>query len=748
MKGNNQPECIDNSSECIDEKREMKSPLRTDNAAKHIGTPAGRVDAVDKISGHATYIADLKVEGMLHCKTLRSIKSRARITSIAIPELPEGYWIVDHRDVPGVNRVKMIVDDQPFFAEEEVHYIGEPILLVVGPDREEIDLILSTIHVEHEDVDPVFTIDGADALGAEYVYVKYTIKKGKPEKAFTEAVEVFQGEYKSGYQEHIYMEPQGVMGLYENGRVTVYGSMQCPYYVKNALVQGLGWNENRVRVVQTTTGGAFGGKEDYPSIIAGHVAFAALKTGRPVRLLFDRNEDVLCTTKRHPSVIRIRSALNSRKRITGMEVDIRLEGGAYEGLSSVVLQRAMFASTGVYRIDNVKVSGKVLRTNSVPTGAFRGFGGPQAIFAVEMHMHSLAEHLREDPVDFKKKHLLKTGGSTVTGGKLRERVLMPEIIDRVLDMSGYRKKVQAFHSKSDSKHRGIGISLFYHGCAFTGSGEKDKIKAKVKLRKLKDGCVEILVSNVEFGQGTMTSLRKIVARTLDIPLSSIVYENPDTDRVPDSGPTVASRTVMIVGGLLERAARELKARWHTSNELEILTRYEQPDYIEWDQETFSGDAYPVYSWGANVVEVEIDPITFAVEVRGVWGVYDVGRAIDERILRGQIEGGVMQGLGYATVEVMNSREGALLQSSLTDYAIPTSLDFPRMEIELMENPFVYGPYGAKCAGELPFVGAAPALAAAVQCALGIPVRSIPVIPESLLEGMESKEHAGTHAGSR
>jgi CO/xanthine dehydrogenase Mo-binding subunit len=718
-----------------------------------IGNPVRRFDAPGKMGGRAAYVADLVFDGSLHARTLRSTRPHAKILSIHIPELPRGYFVVDRRDVPGKNRVKMIADDQPFFAEEFVRYVGEPILLVAGPAREEIDRILSSIRVRYDVLKPVLSIEEADSLGAACRFAEYAIGKGDPEKSFAEASRVFEGEYRTGLQEHVYLEPQGVIGTCEGDRVTVYGSLQCPYYVKNALVQGLGWSEDRVRVVQTTTGGAFGGKEDYPSIIAGHVAFAALKAGKPVRLVFDRHEDMLCTTKRHPSIIRIRSALDGRGMVSGVEVDLRLDGGAYEGLSTVVLQRAMFHCTGVYRFDNVRVSGKVLRTNTVPTGAFRGFGSPQAAFAIEMHMHGLAERLGEDPVDFKLRHLLRTGDSTVTGGRLREQVKMPELVEKVLGMSGYRKKVEEWRSREcpggkkgrpgekapaafapgGRKLKGIGVSLFNHGCAFTGSGEKDKIKAKVKLVKRADGTVEILVASAEFGQGPSTALRKIVSRTLGIPLSAVVLENPDTDRVPDSGPTVASRTVMIVGNLLDRAARDLKARWTSAPVVEALAGYEQPGYVEWDQAAFRGDAYPVYSWGANVVEVEVDPLTFETVVKGVWGVYDVGSAIDERILRGQIAGGVAQGLGYGAMEVMGSRGGEILQARLSDYVIPTSLDFPAIECVFIDNPFEHGPYGAKGAGELPFVGAAPAFASAVQSAVGVPVRRIPVTPEYLQE---------------
>ncbi len=288
-------------------------------------------------------------------------------------------------------------------------------------------------------------------------------------------------------------------------------------------------------------------------------------------------------------------------------------------------------------------------------------------------------------------------------------------------------------SSESSSSRGIGISLFFHGCGFTGSGERDHIKAKVRLVKRRDGTVEIRVANVDMGQGAQTTLRKVVAATLELPVERIAYDNPDTDRVPDSGPTVASRTAMIVGHLLERAAVELKQRWDSGQEVEVESNYRHPDHLEWDEDSLKGDAYPAYSWGVNVVEVEVDSITYETKVKGVWGVYDVGAALDDRIVKGQIDGGIAQGLGYATLEVMETRQGAIQQRNFTDYIIPTSLDLPRIESRLIDNPYEGGPFGAKGAGELPLIGAAPALAAAVGQAVGVCVDRIPVTPEYLAE---------------
>jgi CO/xanthine dehydrogenase Mo-binding subunit len=523
------------------------------------------------------------------------------------------------------------------------------------------------------------------------------------------------------------------LAIYENEKISVYGSIQCPYYVKNALIAAFGWENDRIRIVPTTVGGAFGGKEDYPSLIAGHAAFAAFKTGKPVQLVFDRSEDIEVTPKRHPSVIKLKAALDEDNQIIALEADIRLNAGAYSGLSNVVLQRTMFNIAGVYHIPSLKVKGRAVATNTVPSGAFRGFGAPQAIFAIEMHMNLIAEKLNIDPLDFKVKHMAQKDDSTATGGTYRQDIILPELIETVDNMSGYRRKVEEFARQKDNGWKGIGLSLFLHGCGFTGSGERDHIKATVKLRKLTCGKVEILVANVDMGQGLRTTLKKIVAKVLDLPMADIVYENPDTDRVPDSGPTVASRTVMIVGKLLEEAAIKLKSIKNESGEIEVTQKYLHPTDIVWDDTKFAGDAYPAYSWGVNAVEVEVDPLTYEIEVKGVWTAFDIGKAIDDRIIQGQLEGGILQGLGWGTIEVMECKQGKIQQRTVTDYIIPTSMDFAKIESRLIDNPYEKGPFGAKGAGELFLIGAAPALAAAVSNALGVPIQRLPVTPEYLME---------------
>ncbi|SKA97720.1 CO or xanthine dehydrogenase, Mo-binding subunit [Caloramator quimbayensis] len=698
-----------------------------------------RDDAIAKISGEAKYTCDVKFENMLYGKTLRSKIARGKIKSIKYPSLPEGYYIVDKDDVPKPNKLKILKSDMSVFAQDVVNYVGEPIALVVGEDKEIIDNILSKIEVEYENIQPILTLEEGlntkePIYGDNNLFADYVVEKGDINEVKNRASYVYEGEYETGYQEQFYLETQGIIADFKDGKITIYGSMQCPYYIKNALLDFFKADSDKIRVVQLTTGGGFGGKEDYPSLIAAQAAAASIKCKRPVKIVYDRDEDIEFTTKRHPSKIKLKSYLDDNFKVIGMEADIILDGGAYASLSEVVLQRAMFAISGVYNIENLYVKGRAVATNKAISGAFRGFGAPQAFFAIEIHMEHIAKKFNLNPLDFKINNLIKRGDKSSTGGTFRDEIKLKEMIKRAEIMSSYNEKKSRFkEERKEGKLKGIGMSLFFHGGGFTGSGERDHIKAKVKLLKKIDETVEILISNVEMGQGAMTTSRKIVAYTLNIPIEKVIFENPDTDRVPDSGPTVASRTTVVVGELLREAAEELKNRWNENETLIVEADYKYPEGYEWDGDKFKGDAYTSYSFGVNVVEVEVDSITYESTIKNVYAVYDIGQAIDERIVKGQIDGGIVQGLGYAGIEVMENKEGRFLQRTSSDYIIPTSKDVPYIYSELLCEPFKYGPYGAKALGELTFVGSPPAYALSVEDALGLEISNIPVRPENILE---------------
>jgi len=707
---------------------------------KNISTPVRRLDAADKTAGYTKYIADMDFGDMLYGKFFRSARSRARILSVKKPVLPDGYYIVDKDDIPGENAIHMINADWPVFADDTVRFQGQSIALVVGPDKRTIEKIISEIEVEYEDLPGVFSIDDSLALkggalhGKDNCYGDYNLVKGDPEKAFSQASQIYENVYETGMQEHIYMETQGVVGLWKDNKVHIHGSLQCPFYVRHAVTPALGTGDDGVRVIQAPTGGAFGGKEHFPDILTTALAVAVTRIRKTIAIFFEREEDIVNSVKRHPSRIKIRTALDKDGNITAMDIDSILEGGAFESCSCIVLQRTVFHGTGVYNIPNTKIRGRAVATNNVPFDAFRGFGAPQAIFALESHMTHLAELAGIDTLEYKRRHFLKKGDITITNGEIHEDVKLNEMITRAKEMSDYDRKIKEYDRGGS---RGIGLSLFNHGGAFTGNGEKEIINANVKVRKLKDNRVEIYVSNVEMGQGLQTTFSKIAAQILERPIEDMIYIQPDTDVVPDSGPTVASRSIVIVGTLVGKAAAKLKDQWIDGEEITVWQEYESPkNVIPWDQATMQGDAYPSYSWGVNAVEVEFDKVTCEVKIVGAWNVFDVGVPIDSLVVEGQIEGGLVQSLGWAYLEKMEVKEGRIQQRTMADYVIPTSLDVPVIENDFVLNPYEDGIFGAKGAGEIVHNGGAPAFLEAVQMAAGGRFYSIPLTPEKIMEKLK------------
>lgn len=730
-----------------------------------IASSVRRVDGMEKTEGRSLYLADQLAPEALFARFVIADRAPARLGRLKTAALPELYRMIVAADVPGFNGVHMIDESWPLFAEDEIVYIGQPIAMLVGPDPVVLSSLLDSISIEYLPAPgrEVVTFDGARASEKPELFVEYNLALNRPEQEWPDpsvggtgsapdsAASVLEEAFETGAQEHVYLETQAMQAECEYGiaadgaqrlrTLTVSGSMQCPYYVQTALAFVTALPEDAIRVVQTITGGGFGGKEEFPSVLACAVAVGTIVSGRPVRMILDRDEDIRISTKRHPSHIAFRSTVNDEGRWTDTEIDVALDAGAYLGLSNVVLQRALFGATGAYRPARATVRAQTYRTTVVPYGAFRGFGAPQAVFAAEMHMTHLATVRGEDPLEFRRRHLLRQKDHTLTGGLLRDPIKLDEMIDLAVAMSEYHRRRREYQESRRTRDagsaaplRGIGVSVFSHGCGFTGSGEQDIIKARVGLRRHGDGSVEILVANVEMGQGALTTLRKVVARTLDIPIDRVAYHVPDTAEVPDSGPTVASRTAMVVGGLLHRAAlrlAELPAPTASDPPQDIVEHYVQPDYVRWNQDTFEGDAYPAFSWGVNIVDAEVDPLTFQVRPIAVWAVYDVGEPLDERIVVGQMHGGIVQALGWATSEVLEVREGSFLQHNLTDYIIPGSRDIPTIDVRLVSNPYEYGPFGAKGAGELPFNGPAAALAGAVEQALGVSVYRIPLTPEYL-----------------
>ncbi|HEY7573667.1 MAG TPA: xanthine dehydrogenase family protein molybdopterin-binding subunit, partial [Thermoanaerobaculia bacterium] len=533
-----------------------RSPLRT----RVVGRNVPRKEGAAKVTGGAKYIDDLAFPGMLHGRTVRSTIACGRIRGVRLPGDLSGFTVVDYRDIPGRNVVALIEDDQPCLAEREIRHAAEPVLLLAHADRER--LLTAEAAVDAEAQPPVL-----DPERATKAFKDITIARGDLERGFAAADLVVEGEYRTGHQEQLYIEPNGVIAVPENGGVILYGSLQCPYFVHRALKILLALPDDKVRVVQTETGGAFGGKEEYPSILAGHAALLALKAKRPVKIVYDRAEDMVATTKRHPAIVRIRSGVRRDGRLTAIEADLLMDGGAYATLSPVVLSRAAIHATGPYRCDAVKLRARSVMTNTPPNGAFRGFGAPQSQFAAEVHMERIAEALGMDPVRLREVNAFRPGDVTATGQKLGRDTSALAVLREAVRRSDFRRKRRAWAGT----HRGIGLALFFHGSGFTGGGEV-RLASKASLELTETGA-RILVASTEMGQGTRTMHAQIVAETLGIPYARVEVGDADTARVPDSGPTVASRTCMIVGKILQECAEEMRARLGRLTPREYLRRH-------------------------------------------------------------------------------------------------------------------------------------------------------------------------------
>ena len=700
-----------------------------------VGRNVPRKEGREKVTGRALYVDDLTFPGMLHGKTIRSTIPRGEITRIRLDFDRDGFTVADYRDVPGRNTIALIELDQPCLAEREIRHFAEPIVLLAHADREKLIAAESRITIDYRSLDPVFDPELSDLC-----FKEIDITRGDVARGLAEADVVVEGQYRVGLQEQLYIEPNGVIAVPENGGITVYGSLQCPYYVHRALRVLLDLPEDRVRVVQTETGGGFGGKEEYPSMIAGHAAILALKARRPVKLVYDRVEDMVATTKRHPGVIRHSTGVTRDGRLTAIDIDVLFDGGAYMTLSPVVLSRGVIHATGPYRCDNVRIHGRVVRTHTPPNGAFRGFGAPQTQFAAEVQMERIAEALGMDPVRLRETNAFRPGDTTATGQKLGRDCSAIPVLREAVKRSGFRAKRRAWRGSD----RGIGLALFFHGSGFTGGGEV-KLASKASLELTESGA-RILVASTEIGQGTRTMHAQIVADALGIPYDDVEVAVADTARVPDSGPTVASRTCMVVGKILQRCAVEIRQKLGKMSPREylaahgplVVTReYAGPDGLYWDDETYRGDAYGAYGWGCNVVEVERDPVTFEIRPTRVTTVQEIGKAIHPTLASGQIEGGTAQGLGYALLEEVAMRDGRMANAQLTNYLVPTTRDTPDIDVAILESPYEHGPFGAKGVGEMPIDGPAPAVVNAIR-SLGLDVRAIPATPERILEATGAK----------
>jgi len=738
----------------------MKSPAT-------IGLSAQRKEGLGKVTGQARYVDDITLPDMLHGATVRSRIPRGKIKKIIFGRgIPwDEYVIVSAKDIPGKNYIALIENDQPCLADGVVNHPEEAILLLAHPDRHALPKAVAAVSIEYDRLPPVFTIEESERQseiiwGTDNVFKRFLVQKGDVDAVWEKADHVVEGEYFTGAQEQLYIETNGMIAAFDAKKgVTVWGSLQCPFYVHKALMALFNLPEDKIRVVQTETGGGFGGKEEYPSMIAAHAALLAMKSGQPVKIIYDRLEDMAATTKRHPSRTRHRTAVSKDGKILGGEIDFTIDGGAYETLSPVVLSRGTIHAGGPYYWPSVRIRGKAVATTAPPHGAFRGFGAPQSLFAMERHMDRIAQVVGVTPVEIRRRNFLKQGQTTTTEQIVRDPIDLEKLFGRALELADYdaKKKRFAYENERGPKKKGMGLAAFLHGAGFTGSGER-YLSSVVGVEGRADGGVRVVVSSTEIGQGTNTVLCQIAAETLCLPYEDVEIAQPDTMDVPNSGPTVASRTAMVVGKLVESAARGLEqtlvgcgmlAERHTAEEFRAacrnyvaargtfrsLARYEPPSDVFWDDEHYRGEAYATFAWAVYVAEVTVDLTTYGVTVDDFVALQEVGKVLNPVLARGQITGGVAQGIGFALYERVEWRDGRMQNSQMTNYIMPTSADLPPIRVFFEELGNAHGAYGAKGIGELPMDGPAPAVVNAIEDALGVAFDSIPLLPENIFDAV-------------
>ncbi len=751
-----------------------------------VGKRILRTDGEEKTLGKTQFIADYQPRGCLWAKVLLSEEPHAEILNIdtsAAKKVEGVHAVLTSKDIPGTNINPLIKQDQPFLAEGKIMHPGQALAVVAAETREAAIEAVRLIKVDTKPLKASLTIEESLSSDAPRLHeddnkpASYRIRKGDVSAGFKKAEVIVEGEYSTGYQEHAYLETQGMVAEpEEGGRMLVRGSMQCPFYVLPAVSQILGLPLSRVRVVQAVTGGAFGGKEDVPSLVAGWTALAAYKTGRPVKLILNREEDFKSMSKRHPSKVKLKLGAGKDGVLTSCKAEIYLDAGGYATLSPVVLWRSTVHALGPYKCPNVHVDSCAVATNKSPAGAFRGFGSPQVIFATESLLDELAEKLNMDPAELRMKNALEPGSETSTGHILDSAVHLKETLQTAMNNSDWEAKRKKYPEKVGTSKRGIGISSIMYGVGL-GAGGKHLDRSGAFVQILQDGSAQVAVGTTEMGQGMKTVLIQIAADALGLPPEKVSLLPIDTSRVPDSGPTVASRATVMSGNAIIDAASKIRKNLLNSaagmlnctpEDLDVQDgwilmdnekKYSVVDALKqlflerrhpaaqgWFKapetsfnESGIGDAYFTYSFMTDIAEVEVDLLTGQVDPVRITCAVDIGKAVNPMGVEGQIEGGLLQGVGYAlTEEILTGPTACINNPDFTTYIIPTAMDHPEVHSTVVESYWDAGPYGAKGLGELPLMGIAPALTNAIYNAVGVRIRELPAKPERIFAELKKK----------
>jgi CO/xanthine dehydrogenase Mo-binding subunit len=745
------------------------------------------VDSLAKAAGRKSFLQDLALPGMLHAKMVLARRPHAIIVGIETADALAGTGVVavaTARDVPGQNRVGVVVDDQPLFADVKARYEGDCVAVVAAETSEAAEAGAALVRVVYEDLPVVAGLADAEGPDAVPVHeggnlaVEHTIVKGDVAKGEAECTAVTQGTYASPVQEHAYLETMGGVAIpYADGSMEVLAPTQCPFYVRDAVARCLGLPMSKVRVIQLTVGGGFGGKEDVPSEICSRIALLAGLTRRPVRLVLTREEDIAYSSKRHPMEMDYRLGCDKGGRIRFADIRLRADVGAYATLSPIVLFRSAVHAAGPYSIPHVRIRAHGFYSNTAPKGAMRGFGTPQVVFGCESAVDHLAAEAGIDPLDLRRRNALGVGDQTATGQVLEDSVGLGETLDKAAEVIGRDARWNKPRPAGPGKLRARGVASMFYGVSLGAIGRLiDKGAAKVEV--LKDGSVSVFIGCTDIGQGALTVVTQITADALGVAPDKITVNQVDTHAVPDSGPTVASRATVMSGNAVVDACAKLRARMMEAAssalggrveydiaggqivrpdsgasmtvaeavkecyarriELAATGWYRPPDCAV-DKMTGQGRAYYVYSFATDVADVEIDTTTGHIDVVGLAAIHDSGRIINPLTATAQVEGGVAQGIGLALREKYCDVAGRVASADLSTYLVPTALDVcDDIKVHFVECPSKDGPFGAKGLGEPAIIPVAAAIANAVSNALGTRVTSLPIGPEWVLASLRTR----------
>ncbi len=735
-------------------------------STKVVGQSVRRVDAVAKVTGEALYPGDIYMPNQAYMKILFAQRPHARIVRLdttAAERLPGVLAVFTAKDVP-VNEYGLIMPDQPVLCgpgsskpyADRVRFVGDQVALVIAESEAIATQARDLIEIEYEDLPVVEDVEEAMRSDAPLlhpdkdsnIFCHYRIRKGDVEAAFAQADVIVEGEYRTPAQEHAYLQPEaGIAYIDEEGRVTVKVAGQWTHEDREQIAHALGLPEEQVRVIYPAIGGAFGGREDMSvQIVLALAAWRLHQRGidRPVKIIWSRQESIIGHHKRHPYIIRAKWGATRQGKIVAAQVEIIEDGGAYAYTSTKVLGNATLMCTGPYEIPNVKVDSYAVYTNHIPGGAFRGFGGPQGLFAAEQQMNKLAEALGMDPVEIRMQNVLREGALLSVGTPLPKGVSIPQVVEHCARTAGWQQTPEGWRAPQvdaspGDPHRklGLGFACGFKNVGFS-FGAPEHCWATVELQG--DAEIEKVIvyhAAAEVGQGTHTAIAQLAAEAAGVPIDRVDLVVSDTALTGNSGSVSASRMTFMAGNAIKGAVAAALEKWRAEmRPARASYDYRPPATTPYDPETGKSEPNFAYGYVAEAVWAEVDTETGQIHVRKVTVANDVGKAVNPQQVQGQIEGAIVQAAGHVLLENFQQKGGYVQTDQLSTYLIPGILDVPdEVEGLILEYPDPRGPYGARGMGEMPFLPFAPALTAAVRQATGVWFDEFPLIPERVLRGL-------------